>query len=1181
MSKLFDEDNDPLVVIGGDTNDEYDSEAADLILKHVESQILDRGYEYYHDGNIQEITRVHSEEHGMEVFAKITGSGKKKYSCGIFIDDKDYECSCPSYKQPCKHLAAVAIALKQKPVEPHSKDKLVSGYDHFQGAELVFEYNYQFMTFQPVLIEGDKKAHVKKALHLTYAVNCDEQLVKKLEKQGLFLNRGRSATGIKTEDLLSIYGSLPEKTRESLRLTRGNRTLNVDVTDDYDIIPLKLNTILLRIAEEHESVEPLTAEQRNQLGDVLTEKYDDDIILPVPVYYKDGLYWPLLFTDQCLYLRDQLINASSVKMSQKSNYYGYYTHFSKRLLKKKPLPGVFGLERVDSLHQGAFSYIDLFRFAFFVFTAVINEQCNEKYSSFRQITAQFDTYTEPVDILVLNQFYEYTNLHLLYKPLRMIDYVNIQQKNEKILQKKTTSLDKDLQQIQENALTLGPVPAVSLWVDENYKSLRLQGKVEMAYAGTTEELADIRAGNIEKEDMALFSIAELHNFIVQRKQTVYHPADEKTVIRNISEEYDLLQKIPHALSLNRENGTFKVANSKIVNFLDKTLKKLRKLNPVFFIQKEILPVVERPTVLNFEIHESSQVDWFNIKVDFPGVPVSEIAAIVRQAMKKSSDDFYRTKSGTYIRIDSEKLRETLKAMHLYKISPDAEGAVKNVSLNQISAIEMMHVFNTRVTAHNKRLKERLKAFNRKPVEMPAMPGSFHGSLRAYQHQGTEFLYNLYHYNAGGILADDMGLGKTIQALAFLNLLFEKDSTSLFLIVGPLAALRVWQKEAARFVPQIPVQVWHGPERQNAQLSKKGIVVTTYGTLRSDIEMLSQHKFQVMVADEAQNLKNSKARISIEIRKIEVETIFLLTGTPVENRLADLHSLFDLFFPGLLGSQERFKDVYGLGLTANDSEALKRIISPFILRRTKQQVLKSLPSKTETSVLLPMTAKQQKKYEEARQQALNEIYNLAEKPFTVILKNITILRRIAGHPEVKKAEKARAEDSNKTLYIKENIEEFLDSAKGILIFSQFTDMLKAVQAVLDKMKIHHYYLDGSTPAKKRHEIEDKFQDEQNPTKIFLISLKAGGTALTLTRADTVIHLDPWWNPAAEDQASDRAHRIGQKNKVFIYRLISQDSIEERVQDLQKKKRDLVNSLLDESTREYEKLDNETLMKLLEH
>jgi superfamily II DNA or RNA helicase len=454
---------------------------------------------------------------------------------------------------------------------------------------------------------------------------------------------------------------------------------------------------------------------------------------------------------------------------------------------------------------------------------------------------------------------------------------------------------------------------------------------------------------------------------------------------------------------------------------------------------------------------------------------------------------------------------------------------------------------------------------------------FHGELRPYQREGLGWMLHLRELGTAGCLADDMGLGKTVQLLALLDrVASEKPS----LVVAPRSLLFNWKEEAARFTPHLRVLEYHGSGRQSEKLEDYDLILTTYGTLRADIEELSKKDFAYAVLDEAQAIKNAGSQTAKAVRLLRSDHRLALSGTPIENHIGELWSLFEFLIPGALGSARWFRQHFG-GKAVSDArrEALGRALRPLILRRTKEQVAPDLPEKVEQTLWCELEPDQRKTYEELRlfyrQTLLGDVAEKGMGRSTMqILEALLRLRQAACHPGLISGD-AQAVSAKLDLLMIE-LGDILDSGHRVLVFSQFTTLLGFVAQRLKKEKTAYLYLDGQT--RDRKSVVDQFQSENGPP-IFLISLKAGGTGLNLTNADYVFLLDPWWNPAVESQAIDRTHRIGQKNKVFAYRIIARDTIEEKILELQQSKRELADAILTEENGLLQKLDLADLDKLL--
>jgi SNF2 family DNA or RNA helicase len=463
---------------------------------------------------------------------------------------------------------------------------------------------------------------------------------------------------------------------------------------------------------------------------------------------------------------------------------------------------------------------------------------------------------------------------------------------------------------------------------------------------------------------------------------------------------------------------------------------------------------------------------------------------------------------------------------------------------------------------------------------PVVPSTLQAELRDYQMDGFQWLARLAHWGVGACLADDMGLGKTVQALA---VLLARAGDGPALVVAPTSVCLNWLDEIRRFAPTLnPIVFGAGDRAQTLdRLGPFDLLICSYGLLQQEAERLAGREWRTIVLDEAQAIKNMATKRSQAAMSLRGDFKMLATGTPIENHLGELWNLFRFINPGLLGSLERFNQRFATPVERDRDNAarhrLKQLIQPFILRRLKSEVLESLPPRTEILRRVELGPEESALYEALRQQALIRLAKVddadQQKSFQ-ILAEIMKLRRACCHPRLALPDTDLG--GAKLAAFEEILDELLENRHQALVFSQFVDHLAILRELLDRKKVAYQYLDGSTPAAERKRRVDAFQAGRGD--VFLISLKAGGLGLNLTAADYVIHMDPWWNPAVEDQASDRAHRIGQQRPVTIYRLVAQGTIEEKIVALHHQKRDLADRLL-EGTGASGRISAEELLELL--
>lgn len=454
-----------------------------------------------------------------------------------------------------------------------------------------------------------------------------------------------------------------------------------------------------------------------------------------------------------------------------------------------------------------------------------------------------------------------------------------------------------------------------------------------------------------------------------------------------------------------------------------------------------------------------------------------------------------------------------------------------------------------------------------------LPVTVTAELRPYQQKGFEWLTLLAEVGAGACLADDMGLGKTLQTICFLAYYIEKNPSSKNIIICPSSLVYNWEQELKKFTPGITVAVFHGTQRNEDDIIKDNVqvVITSYGMIRSDKGILFSPAYGVAVIDESHNIKNPSAQITKAVNMLNAEIRIALSGTPVVNNTFDLYAQLNFALPGMFGSREFFKREYADAIDRNRDEdkikALQKLTAPFILRRTKEQVAKDLPDKSEMMLWCKMGARQRELYDNIKDQVRGNLFmdiksKGLNKSKLAVLQGILKLRQVCNSPYLlPPEERLTCTQSVKTEVLMEELTNILGDHKA-LVFSQFSSMLNLLAAECDKQGIAYYHFDGQTPPAKRSEMVSAFQEPDSKTNLFLISLKAGNTGLNLTAADYVFLFDPWWNKAVEQQAIDRTHRIGQTRNVFAYKIVCKNTIEEKIIDLQIRKKQLAEDLIGE-------------------
>lgn len=562
------------------------------------------------------------------------------------------------------------------------------------------------------------------------------------------------------------------------------------------------------------------------------------------------------------------------------------------------------------------------------------------------------------------------------------------------------------------------------------------------------------------------------------------------------------------------------------------------------------------TSIKLEISEN--IDWFDIKAVIRFGEFEIPFTTIRKYILKDQREF-KLPNGEYAVIPDEWISEY---SDLFAFSTEESSELK-LDKFHLSLVKELQEGNHAKVAMTKKLE---KLLNFSEIEDQPAPDHFKGSLRPYQKAGFDWLEFLNQYGFGGCLADDMGLGKTVQTLTLLQKEKETNPNLASLLIMPTSLVYNWQMEAKKFTPKLKVLNYTGTNRDKniEKFAKYDIIITSYGISRVDVELLSNFYFNYIILDESQAIKNPDSIISKSVRLLKSRRKLILTGTPIENSTMDLWSQMSFVNPGLLGSQQYFKKKYQIPIEKKKdferTAKLNALIKPFILRREKSQVAKDLPEKIENIKYCDLSPAQREYYDKEKNLYRNQLLDIIEteginKSQMMLLQGLTRLRQIANHPAM--VDEKYDGDSGKF----EDITHMLESALGknhkILVFSQFVKHLKIVEKHLQKEEIKYAYLDGSV--KDRQAQVEKFQENDN-IRVFLISLKAGGLGLNLTEADYVFILDPWWNPAAEAQAVDRAHRIGQKKTVFTYKFIGRDTVEEKILKLQQSKLKLAQDLI---------------------
>jgi len=645
---------------------------------------------------------------------------------------------------------------------------------------------------------------------------------------------------------------------------------------------------------------------------------------------------------------------------------------------------------------------------------------------------------------------------------------------------------------------------------------------------------------------------------------------EYIINRDSEKEQQIMGLIEHAnFHYNGEELYIQVDDETLYDFIYHVLPLLDKYVNLYLTSEIQHLIIEQEPVASTNVTVESSTNLLEIGFDIDGIDENEITNILNAVIEKKR--FYRMQSGALLSLENDEFSSIQRLFNDLDVDKDdiQDGQIQMPVYRSTQVDELIDTRKNYDSSFKKLLHE-LKS----PEEQEyALPENLQANLRGYQITGYQWFKSLSRYHLGGILADDMGLGKTLQSIAYI---LSEPSDLPHLIVVPSSVVYNWKNECEKFAPDLQVEIMTGApserEQRIAEASGMDIWITSYATLRQDIEQYRELNFQTMILDEAQYIKNYATKTSKAIRQIKASRRFALSGTPIENSIDELWAIFQVILPGFMPSQRIFKQM--------SHEKIASITKPFILRRLKQDVLKELPDKIESVSVSELTKEQKDLYVgylRKLQQEANE--SIKESGFNQnrmkILAGLTRLRQLCCHPSL--FIENYPGKSGKLEQLMETVNTTIENGGRMLIFSQFTSMHEIIKGRLEQTGISCFYLHGGTSSKERVEMSDRFNNGEKD--VFLISLKAGGTGLNLTGADTVILYDLWWNPAVEDQATGRAHRFGQKNVVQVIRFITEGTIEEKIYELQQKKRELIDQVIQPGETMLSSLSEEDVRELL--
>ncbi len=666
------------------------------------------------------------------------------------------------------------------------------------------------------------------------------------------------------------------------------------------------------------------------------------------------------------------------------------------------------------------------------------------------------------------------------------------------------------------------------------------------------------------------------------------PVSDKILIRDMEGEGNILDILGETDCKVSGNRIYLDDEEKIFDFVNYVIPKLQETARVFYSESfKAMSFKKQPSFSGF-LKLNGINGFLEFSFNIEGVERDELAAIFDSIRQKKK--YFRLKDGAFLSLDSEGLLNMAEIVEQLELTSSDIGG-DFVQLPKYRALYIDNILKEngmKFFQRNAALKDLLRDIQEPSETEYKIPGNINGTLRDYQKLGFKWMKTLAGYGLGGILADDMGLGKTLQVITLLQYEKQASGNRPSIVVVPTSLIYNWCAEVHKFAPDMTVTAIVGSKAERQELigsaSGSDLLVTSYAMIRRDVDDYKELNFRYCILDEAQHIKNPLSLAAKAVKQLTSEHRLALTGTPMENNLTELWSVFDFILPGYLRSHSKFSERYEVPISKGDSSSLLSLgkqLRPFILRRLKQDVLKELPEKIEHVIEAELTPEQKKLYVAYLEQARGELFTeIQEKGFErshiKILSVLTRLRQLCCHPSLFVEDYEG--DSGKLLLLKEVVEDSLTAGHRILLFSQFTSMLSIIRTWLEESGINYLYLDGSTPADERLKLVRRFNGGDG--NIFLLSLKSGGTGLNLTGADTVIHYDPWWNPAVEDQATDRAYRIGQTKTVHVMKLVTHGTIEEKILGLKDRKKQLVDAVIQSGETLLAKMTPQELTELFE-
>ncbi|MDN4526015.1 DEAD/DEAH box helicase [Fictibacillus fluitans] len=717
--------------------------------------------------------------------------------------------------------------------------------------------------------------------------------------------------------------------------------------------------------------------------------------------------------------------------------------------------------------------------------------------------------------------------------------------------------------MEASATEIIPIPKqqMAMFLEKVVPGLKRLGEVKMSDAlakqfAKTPLTAKLYLDRVKNR---LLAGVEFHyDHVIINPLEEQHQREHSTIIRDIEKENRILGIMEESQFAKTDGGYFLHNEELEYEFLYHEMPRLQTFVQIYATTSVRNRIIRKNPPPQIRVkHKKERTNWLEFKFDIDGIPQKEISEILWALEEKRK--YYRLKNGALLSLETREYEEIQRFLHA--VPEQKKDFEKGFEVPVIKGLQLLDAADDSAFAMEKSFSDYLHHLKNPEREPFDLPEGWESVLRDYQKQGYQWMKTLAGFGFGGILADDMGLGKTIQSLAFIvsELPKIRKTKKPSLIVCPSSLTYNWLSECRTFAPELQVAVVDGSQQERSRIQKsadgKDVIITSYPLLRKDIGWYEKQDFHAVFFDEAQYFKNPVTQTARAVKKINADFRFALTGTPIENSIEDVWSIFHVIFPELLGGLKDFSHL--------TRKKMARRISPFLLRRVKEDVLAELPEKVESSAASELLPEQKRLYAaylaKLRHETLRHLdKDTFRKNKIKILAGLTRLRQICCHPAL--FVDGYKESSAKFNQLLQIVEEARASGRRVLIFSQFTKMLDLIGRELDTRGLSFFYLDGQVPSMTRVELCNRFNAGERD--MFLVSLKAGGTGLNLTGADTVILYDLWWNPAVEEQAADRAHRMGQTQAVQVIKLVARGTIEEKMNELQDKKKNLIEELIGE-------------------